>query len=158
MKTPPCRSLQRGAYLLEALIGVLIFALGVLGIVGLQAASLRTTADASLRAEAVLAANQLVSQMWTSNETSLAADFDSTLGGAGYTAFAGQLKAVQGGAWASDPTVTIDQCTGVTPPSQTSHVATIQIFWKSPSGTASAGCGVGNLCHSYTTCAVIGVN
>src|SRR5271169_1436231 len=58
------RALQSGAYLLEALIGILIFALGVLGIVGLQAASLRTTTDSSLRAEAVFAATQLVGQMW----------------------------------------------------------------------------------------------
>src|SRR5208283_5915235 len=58
------RARQSGAYLLEALIGILIFALGVLGIVGLQAASLRTTTDNSLRAEAVFAATQLVGQMW----------------------------------------------------------------------------------------------
>ena len=44
------RQRQTGAYLLEALIGILIFGLGILGIVGLQAASLRTTSDSSLRA------------------------------------------------------------------------------------------------------------
>ena len=67
------RQQQTGAYLLEALIGILIFALGVLGIVGLQAASLRTTTDSALRAEAVFAANQLLGQMWADDETSLLA-------------------------------------------------------------------------------------
>jgi type IV pilus assembly protein PilV len=148
---------QTGAYLLEVLIGVLIFALGVLGIVGLQAASLRSTSDASLRAEAVLAANQLMAQMWTDDETKLAATYDSTLGGQGYLDFAAQLKAVQGGAWAQDPTVLVNAgCNMGVAPSQTSQIVTIQIYWQSPTG--SVACGAGVVCHSYSTCGVIGQN
>jgi type IV pilus assembly protein PilV len=151
--------LQRGAYLLEVLIATLIFALGVLGIVGLQAASLRTNSDTQLRAEAVMAASQLIGQMWSDSVGNLS-NYDSSLGGASYQNFADQLKAVQGGAWAANPMVTVDGgCSmGATPPSQTSHTVAIQIFWLSPSGEASLGCGAGNLCHSYLTCAVIGQN
>jgi type IV pilus assembly protein PilV len=68
------RQQQTGAYLLEALIGILIFALGVLGIVGLQAASLRTTWDSAMRAEAVFAANQLLGQMLADDEANLVAN------------------------------------------------------------------------------------
>src|SRR5438105_14442159 len=99
---------QSGAYLLEALIGILIFALGVLGIVGLQAASLRTTADSGLRAEAVFAANQLLGLMWTDNEANLIPNYDSTLGGQPYLDFVARLQAVQGGAWACERTVRLD--------------------------------------------------
>jgi type IV pilus assembly protein PilV len=151
---------QRGAYLLEALIGILIFALGVLGIVGLQAASLHTTADTQLRAEAVFAANQLLGQMWTDSEANLTANYDGSVGGPAYTDFAAQLKTVQGGAWAQDPTVTINSgtCNITTAPSSTSSVVAIQIFWRSENATDPCPAVAGAKCHSYTTCGVVGQN
>ncbi len=124
---------QIGAYLLEALIGMLIFALGVLGIVGLQAASLRTTADSGLRAEAVFAASQLLGQMWTDDRANLPS-YSSAIAGQPYKDFAAQLKAAQGGTWVQDPTVLIDNFAA--PPSQTSNSVTIQIFWQSETGEA----------------------
>lgn len=54
---------ERGSVLLEALIAILIFSLGVLGVAGLQATSIKDSADAKYRAEAAFLANQLVSQM-----------------------------------------------------------------------------------------------
>ena len=154
------RQRQTGAYLLEALIGMLIFALGVLGIVGLQAASLRTTADSALRAEAVFAANQLLGQMWTDDRANLAANYTSTLGGQPYVDFAAQLKAAQVGAWAHDPTVTIDGgvCNVKDAPSSTSNVVVIQIFWQSETATVACPAAATLKCHSYTTCGVVGLN
>src|SRR2546430_16737962 len=102
------RQQQTGAYLLEALIGILIFALGVLGIVGLQAASLRTTTDSAMRAEAVFAANQLIGQMWADDELNLVPNYSSTLNGQPYKDFAAQLKSAQGGTWVADPAVIFD--------------------------------------------------
>lgn len=139
------RRQQIGAYLLEALIGILIFALGVLGIVGLQAASLRTTTDSALRAEAVFAANQLLGQMWTDTLGNLP-NYTSTIAGPPYLDFAAQLKSVQAGAWNRDPTVLLDNF--VAAPSVTSNSVTIQIFWQSTNGDV----------HSYTTSGVIGQN
>jgi Tfp pilus assembly protein PilV len=151
------RHQQTGAYLLEALIGILIFALGVLGIVGLQAASLRTTSDSALRAEAVFAASQLLGQMWTDDETSLATNYSSTLAGQPYKDFAAELKSAQGGAWVQDPVVLIDNFAAA--PSQTSHSVTIQIFWQSYTGDFSPACAGGTVkCHSYTTSGVVGQN
>src|ERR1700686_5937455 len=74
---------QRGAFLLEALIGILIFSLGVLGIVGLQARAIRFTNDAEFRAEAMYLANSLISQMWTDNRALLKTKYKSTVGGRG---------------------------------------------------------------------------
>ena len=102
---------QSGAYLLEALIGILIFSLGVLGIVGLQAASLRASSDAGLRAEAVFAANQYIGQMWADNEDNLVADYSSTFGtGQPYKDLVAQLAAAFGGAWdpSTPPAVVFD--------------------------------------------------
>jgi type IV pilus assembly protein PilV len=56
---------QQGVLLLEAMIAVLIFSLGILAIVALQAASIRTQGDAKQRAEASYLANQLIGRMWT---------------------------------------------------------------------------------------------
>lgn len=55
---------QSGVMLLEALIGILIFSIGILAIVGLQAASVKNQADAKYRAEASYFANQIIAQMW----------------------------------------------------------------------------------------------
>jgi len=146
MKTSPTSlRKQTGAYLLEALIGILIFALGVLGIVGLQAASLRTTTDSAMRAEAVFAANQLLSQMWADDENSLVANYSSAFNGQPYKDFAAQLKSAQGGTWVADPAVVFDT---IAPPSQQSHYVVINIQWKSTDGDV----------HNYTTAGVVGQN
>jgi type IV pilus assembly protein PilV len=56
---------QQGVVLLEALIAILIFSLGVLGIVGLQAAMIKNTTDAKYRSEASYIAQQRIGQMWS---------------------------------------------------------------------------------------------
>jgi type IV pilus assembly protein PilV len=52
--------------LLEALIGILIFSLGILSLVALQATSIQLTSDAKYRTDASLLANRLIGQMWAS--------------------------------------------------------------------------------------------
>ena len=56
--------LQSGVMLLEALIGILIFSLGILALVGMQATAVRATSDARDRTEASNLTSQLVGQMW----------------------------------------------------------------------------------------------
>jgi type IV pilus assembly protein PilV len=58
------KAYQSGMALLEALIGILIFSLGILAMVAMQAASVNAVADAQYRIEAVNAANHLLAQMW----------------------------------------------------------------------------------------------
>ncbi|MEW5890652.1 MAG: type IV pilus modification protein PilV [Pseudomonadota bacterium] len=55
---------QRGATLLEALIAVLIFSIGILAIVGMQALAVRVTTDAKYRADASFLANQALGRVW----------------------------------------------------------------------------------------------
>ncbi len=73
------RKQQSGVMLLEALIGILIFSIGILAVVGLQAASISATTDAKNRSDASLLANQLIGQMWVSDRTpaTLKANFQS---------------------------------------------------------------------------------
>jgi hypothetical protein len=108
----------------------------------------------------VFAANQLIGQMWTDDRANLTATYGSAAAGAAYTDFASQLKAVQGGAWAQDPTVSFDtaDCKLGDLPSNTSSVVFIQIFWQSDTATVACPAAGSLKCHTYTTCGVIGQN
>ena len=55
---------QTGAILLEALIAIVIFSMGILAVAGLQATMIRNTTDANFRAEAAFIAQQTIGQMW----------------------------------------------------------------------------------------------
>src|SRR6266480_1616249 len=56
---------EHGVMLLEALIAILIFSIGILAVVGLQAVSIKNVTAAKHRTEAAFLANKLLSQMWT---------------------------------------------------------------------------------------------
>jgi type IV pilus assembly protein PilV len=143
------RRTQGGAYLLEALIGILIFSLGILGIVGLQAQAIRFTNDAEYRAEAVYLANSLISQMWADNVTNLKANYDSTVGGPQYILFRDKVVASLNGAAVADPEVEVDTADLPAKPSNTSSVVRVTIFWQLPGDP---------LAHNYRTTGVIGQN
>lgn len=63
-RTFPAKSTQQGAILVEAMIAILIFSMGVLAIVGLQAAMISNTADSKYRADASYIAQQRIGQIW----------------------------------------------------------------------------------------------
>jgi type IV pilus assembly protein PilV len=58
------KSAQQGVVLIEAMLAILLFSIGVLAIVGLQAAMIKNTADSKFRAEASYIAQKRVGQMW----------------------------------------------------------------------------------------------
>lgn len=64
-KTSPLKSAQQGVVLLEAMIAILLFSMGVLAIVGLQAAMIKNTADSKFRADAGFIAQQRIGLMWS---------------------------------------------------------------------------------------------
>ncbi len=134
-------NLQRGVMLLEALISILIFSMGILAIIGLQASSVRLAGDAKYRADANLLANRLIGSMWLANTSpSLAADFSSP-GGAQYLAWNSSVGATLPVAGVSAPEVTIAQ-SGISAASVVSSAVTINIYWSAP--------GEGTV-HKYTT-------
>jgi type IV pilus assembly protein PilV len=70
------RDSQAGVMLIEALIGILIFSIGILALIGMQAAAMRNTTDAKYRSEAGFLANQIISQMWV--DRALLPSYDTT--------------------------------------------------------------------------------
>lgn len=57
-------SLQQGVVLLESLIAILIFSMGVLALVGLQAAMVSNTTASKYRADASYIAQQKLGMLW----------------------------------------------------------------------------------------------
>ncbi len=70
---------QGGVALLEALIAVVLLALGLLGTIGLQARAYSALSDSGMRAEATIAADKLVGIM--SNDEARLADYEVALDG-----------------------------------------------------------------------------
>lgn len=62
--TEPPRT-QRGALLLEVLVSILIFSVGVLALVGLQARMTEAQSESKYRADASYLANEAVGLMWS---------------------------------------------------------------------------------------------
>ena len=58
------RSKQSGVMLLEALIAILIFSLGILAIVGMQATAVQDMGEAKYRSDAAFLGNQILAEMW----------------------------------------------------------------------------------------------
>src|SRR5258707_11034991 len=69
---------QGGVMLLEALIAILIFSIGILAVVGMQATAMKAVTDARSRSEAALYANQLLAQIWTDAVNASAYDYPGT--------------------------------------------------------------------------------
>lgn len=59
---PP--STQHGVVLIEAMVAILLFSVGVLAIAGLQASMLQSASDTQYRTQASYIAQQVVGQMW----------------------------------------------------------------------------------------------
>lgn len=57
---------QQGSVLLEALLAILIFSIGILALVGMQATTISNVADAKYRADASFLADQIIGVMWAS--------------------------------------------------------------------------------------------
>lgn len=70
-----------GVALIEAMLAILVFAIGVLSLVGLQAFAIGVSSDAKYRVDAAFLTNQLIGQMWAYPYAKLN-DFD-TRDGAG---------------------------------------------------------------------------
>lgn len=125
---------EQGVILLEALIGLLIFSVGILGMVALQAAAIQQTSDTQYRANASLLASQIIGQMW-GDRGNLAAYSQTSGGGAacntagapsGYTPITQWLAQVTGELPGATPSMQTVQISGTA-----NNVITVTVCWKS---------------------------
>jgi type IV pilus assembly protein PilV len=65
MRKPlPTRAGEEGVMLIEALIAILIFSIGILAVVGMQATAIKNVTESKSRSEAAFLAEELMAQMW----------------------------------------------------------------------------------------------
>jgi len=119
---------QRGATLLEAMLGILIFSLGILALVGMQALAVKRVTDAKYRADASFFANEIVGEMWVNRAN--VANYVYAGTGTPPTEIAGWITSIEGGlpgvtAAANRPTVTVAGAA-------TNWTVTITVFWQPP--------------------------
>jgi len=131
---------ERGSYLLEALIAILIFAFGVLGLIGLLGSSVRVTNDARYRAEAANLANGMIAEMWTTTPANIVTEFGS--GGTKLSAWTTKIAALLPGGITPDVSV----ADGI---SWESKTVVVTIYWQMP-GESSR--------HQHVMTAQIGKN
>lgn len=130
------RPLQSGFMLLEALIAILVFSLGVLALVGLQTVSIKQSGESKYRADAILLANELIAEMWIGDRSFANLNGQFATGGAAYNAWLARVQQTLPGVVANPPTVTpIPDPAG--PVVNPSTRVTVQVNWKAPNEPAS---------------------
>lgn len=149
------RKYQSGIMLLEALIAILIFSLGVLGVVGLQASSFAASRDAQYRTDAGLLANDLIGQMYSGNrdgvslQNTFQGDCDDSLACSlvvdrpAFIAWRNRVSDSLPGVAVNPPIVYVgagcapDGVVGVTGPPATSTQVCITVRWMAPNETVA---------------------
>ena len=135
-RTSPVAGSQAGVMLLEALIAILVFSLGILSVVALQATTVQLTSDAKYRTDATLLANRLLGQMWTSSGNLTAMKTAFQTGGTAYNAWLADVSGRDGlpgvvaastGVVSTLPTVTVDDTAGAT-----AGQVVITLRWRTP--------------------------
>jgi type IV pilus assembly protein PilV len=125
-RPPPLRALackpQRGIALLEALISILIFSFGVIGLIGLEARAINFSVDAEDRNRAAVFASEVANSMWLAGSVTVTTPAFTTL-------LAGVNDPTKTGL--PNGTVTITPVTGTT------NSADIVLTWKPPSRAAT---------------------
>lgn len=140
----PSPPIQQGSTLIEAMVAILIFTMGLLALMGLQATSISYTIDSKYRAEASYFADQIVGRMWAGGGNAALASFacayPCTAGGNAETiAWMTQMQA-GGGLPNAAASITV-----------VGNTATVSVGWRAPHEPATAS-------HAYVTVADITKN
>ena len=106
---------QAGVMLLEALVAILIFSIGIIAVMGMQAVSITQVSQSKYRADAAYLANQLIGLMWVTDKATLSS-----------FASAGGARA----SWDATVASTLPKGAGVVVVNGT--VVTITVTWRMP--------------------------
>ncbi|MHB9100347.1 MAG: type IV pilus modification PilV family protein [Sulfuricella sp.] len=129
---------QRGSALLEALIAILIFSMGIIALMGLQAASIKNSIDAKYRADASYLANQIIGQMWVDRASLDSYKHNPTVGTICAPTGAASTYAKVTDDWLPQIAATLPGATSakqqisVTTPLANTRQVTVTLCWKGP--------------------------
>jgi type IV pilus assembly protein PilV len=129
---------QKGVLLLEAMIAILLFSVGVLAVVGLQANAIKNVSQSKFRSDAAFMANQILGQMWA-DRTNVANYALPSGSSANVTAWKTQVGATLPNATgANAPTITITPTAYAGPPAYTSYQITVTVRWQTADEMSAA--------------------
>lgn len=77
---------QRGVFLIEALIGIVLFAIGILALISMQASTVSVQSDAQFRIEAANLVDRMVAELAVGVDRTSPATIQSTLSNYAYNA------------------------------------------------------------------------
>jgi type IV pilus assembly protein PilV len=139
---------QSGIVLLEGLIAILIFSIGILAIVGLQAASINNSRDAKFRVDASFLANQIIGQMWADRSNLSAYSHFATAAGCAAAGSAASTSFTPMNNWLADVTGNLPSATSSYQSINigTNNLVTVTVCWKAPQDASY---------HSHTVTAQI---
>ena len=138
------RNLQSGAALLEALIAILIFSIGILAAVGMQAVAVKNVTESKYRTEAAFLTNKLFAQIWT--DAANAASYAYPGSGTVPTRLTGWIAQVN----SMPAAATLPPIITVTNTTTQGATVTVQVRWQLPE-EASKGLPA----HNYTAIAAV---
>jgi type IV pilus assembly protein PilV len=121
--------------MLEAMVALLVFAIGILGLVAAQSATLKDASSARYRGMAAALASDLVSRMWMSDRqaATLQSSFASGAAGTGYASWLAQVQASgMPGVDEHPPEVSFETAAGGGSTASASSRATIKLHWQVP--------------------------
>jgi type IV pilus assembly protein PilV len=127
---------QSGSMILEALISILIFSIGILALVGMQATAVSGVADGKYRSTAGFLANQMVGTVWANRLGALLPNASNVMAAIPDPTFACANCASSGAgnaytlAWATNAAAELPGAT--TSIAVSASVVTVTIGWKSP--------------------------
>ena len=117
---------ERGSVLLEALVAIVIFAFGVLGVVGLQANMVREQSASKFRSDAAYLANELTGLIW--------ADIANIGNYAGYIGTGNCSGYARCKDWASKVAATLPSGSSAVTTNAASGDVQVTVAWAMPGG------------------------
>ena len=151
------KTLQQGIVLIDAMVAILIFSVGILGMVALQGSAVEMTSAANYRVNAAMLADQVIAQMWADAPANISADFPGSkgTGGSKYidgyntTADCTSTTAATGclpGVKANPPSISVAAQT-IPNSGNTQYQVTVTVYWQAPSDSSV---------HKYVSVTAIG--
>jgi type IV pilus assembly protein PilV len=130
---------QGGFMLIEVLAAILIFSFGILGLVGLQAATINTSISAEDRSQAALLADNLVATLWSKGKLATGScDLLCAADGGNAKDYANWQAKVKAALQGGSGVAKLD--------ASNANLVTITISW-----TAAAKSNTAATSHTYTT-------
>ena len=155
MNMKRAKTQQTGSVILEAMIAILIFSMGILALVGMQAAAINSVADTKYRSTAGFLADQIIGTVWATRQNSTISNASNVIAANPDPTFACNPCGAANGnpytqAWATSG-VAADLPNGTASIAVNGAQVTVTVQWTPPKHDSSTGVVI----HRHVTSAFI---